>query len=168
MARGKPSEPPASTTGPSSSSGLTVSVSLGSTEENPRKYGWITRCLLAIPEPWLTRWGMKINAACCAFVLLWAGVSMTLSLGGVFRHWGLTPAQGLLVEVAWVPVLMVSQFLFSARTAHALAWLDDQQDRMAAFDQDMADQIAKAAFVGVRAAMEGGEEPTGPKGPTIQ
>ena len=111
---------------------------------------------------------MKINAGCSVFVVLWAGVSAALSLGGVFKGWGLTPPQTLLVQAAWVPVLMFSQFLFSARTAHALAWLDDQRARMAAFDQDMANQIAHAAYTGMRAAMEGGEAPTAPKGPTIQ
>jgi hypothetical protein len=111
---------------------------------------------------------MKINAAACGFVVVWCVGSAVLSAGGVFRHWGLTLNQGVVVQVGWAPVMLASMFLLIARNAHMLAWLDSQRDRMQAMEEGLAETMGAAIHEAVSRAMAGEEPPAGQKGPTIQ
>lgn len=168
MARGKPSEQPAVTVDLSTSSGLTAHVTVERTEElEVQKRGWITRRLLSIPEPWLEKWGLKINAASAVFCVAYTVVALWLTLGGWFRQIGLTPGQSLAASMGWLPVLMAVQLVPAARLAHMLAHFDVQRQAMHDIDQGMADTVARAIFEAVQRAqaMQDGVEQ---KGPTIQ
>ena len=147
---------------------LNISISLTPDEEPDKGPGWVTRQLLRVPEPWLEAWGLKINAAAGVFAMLWCAVSLVLTAGGVFRHWGLTLAQGLLIQVAWVPVMAVSTFLVAARSAHMLARLDYHSAMMTAAEAGMMQSLADAVSEGVQRAQAGGDVPPDGPRPTLQ
>jgi hypothetical protein len=145
---------------------LNVHVTLDATEEEETRYGWVTRLFLSIPEEWLERWGLQINAVVAVFCVAYALFALFLTLSGWFRRFGLTPEQAMAATLGWLPFLLLAQVIPYARLAHMLVGLDAQRARMRCWDQDMAGAIAEAVQQGIHAAEE--EHRAGVKGPTLQ
>lgn len=120
----------------------------------------INRLLLMIPEPWLDRWAMPVNAFTGALCLGWAAACAVVTAGGLWGHFHLTAAQGVALSIGWLPVMMANMLFGVAQTAHMLTHLYAQREQLLAIDAQLADIM--------RGSEEGWETTPKDAGPTLQ